>query len=264
MTNSSSSSELEQESLLCIEMKGNHRNQQQRRAAWSAAAVLSAVGFLFVLGIFLFFKSMYIYSNQPSKSRTQPVVLDVMAESARDIATMSHSHENIVREMLRRKTEEESSSTQQQQQSSTTDKPSVKSPNDHFNVSFLVDNTPSGGTKGLVIITVMPELAPLGARRFAELVEAKYFDGNRFFRVLHNFMAQFGVNGDPEVSKQWRNRVILDDPVKATNKRGAISFATSGKDTRTTQLFINTAKRGRLQYASIVILSSDWATLIFV
>ena len=30
-------------------------------------------------------------------------------------------------------------------------------------------------------------------------MEAKYFDGNRFFRVLHNFMAQFGVNGDPEV-----------------------------------------------------------------
>jgi len=59
-------------------------------------------------------------------------------------------------------------------------------------------------------------------------------------------MAQFGVNGDPEVSKHWRNQVILDDPVKATNKRGAITFATSGKDTRTTQLFINTAKRGTL------------------
>ena len=163
MSNSSSE---EEESLLSGMTKGNHRNQQQRRAAWSAAAVLSAVGFLFVLGLYLFFRSMYIYSQQPSKPRTlqQSIVRDVEADSARDVAAMSQSHEKIMHEMLRRKTEEASSSSSIQQQTATEEK-AVKSPQSHFNVSFLVDNTPSGGTKGLVIITVMPELAPLGARR---------------------------------------------------------------------------------------------------
>ena len=154
-------------SLLRIEMKGNQRNQQQRRAAWSAVAILSVVGFLFVLGLFLFFRSMVIYHQQPSKPRTVQqvsVVRDVAADSARDVASMSQSHENIVHEMLRRKTEEEASSSSVQQQAAT-DKTSVKSPNDHFNVSFVIDNTPSGGTKGMIIITVMPELAPLGAKR---------------------------------------------------------------------------------------------------
>ena len=157
-----------EESLLRSEMKGNHRNPQQRRAAWSAAAVLSVVGFLFVLGLYLFFRSMYIYSQQPSKPLTQQlsVVRDVAADSARDVASMSQSHENIVKEMLRRKTEEASSSSSSSILPLTaTENAPVKSPHGHFNVSFLVDNTPSGGTKGLVIITVMPELAPLGARR---------------------------------------------------------------------------------------------------
>ena len=155
MSNSTSSEE-EEESLLRVKMtKGNHRNQQQRRAAWSAAAILSCVGLLFILGFYLFFRSMYIYNSQKPRTLQQSVVRDVEVESARDVATMSQSHEKIMHEMLRRKTEEESSSSSIQQRTA----------NGHFNVSFLVDNTPSGGTKGLVIITVMPELAPLGARR---------------------------------------------------------------------------------------------------
>jgi hypothetical protein len=99
-----------------------------------------------------------------------------------------------------------------------------------FNVSLWIDNTPGGGGKGEVVIMVLPALAPIGSRRFAELVHAHFFDGCRFFRVLHNFMGQFGINGSPSVQEQWRGRSIRDDPVKGTNKRGAVTFATSGPD----------------------------------
>jgi peptidyl-prolyl cis-trans isomerase A (cyclophilin A) len=52
-------------------------------------------------------------------------------------------------------------------------------------------------------------------------------------------MAQFGIHGNPQIASAWRNAQIKDDPVKQSNKRGYVTFATAGPNTRTTQLFIN-------------------------
>jgi peptidyl-prolyl cis-trans isomerase A (cyclophilin A) len=52
-------------------------------------------------------------------------------------------------------------------------------------------------------------------------------------------MAQFGIHGDPKISAEWKDKKIKDDPVVESNKRGYVSFATSGDNTRTTQIFIN-------------------------
>jgi peptidyl-prolyl cis-trans isomerase A (cyclophilin A) len=52
-------------------------------------------------------------------------------------------------------------------------------------------------------------------------------------------MVQFGINGDPKISAVWQDANIPDDPVKQSNERGMITFATAGPDTRTTQVFIN-------------------------
>jgi peptidyl-prolyl cis-trans isomerase A (cyclophilin A) len=94
-------------------------------------------------------------------------------------------------------------------------------------------------TKGDVLLRVHRAWAPMGADRFYNLVTIGYLDDTAFFRVLPGFMAQFGVNGNAEVNRIWRKSEIPDDPVKESNRRGSLSFATAGPNTRTTQLFIN-------------------------
>ncbi len=94
-------------------------------------------------------------------------------------------------------------------------------------------------TRGVFTITVTRAWAPLGADRFYNLVKHHYFDNAHFFRVLPNFVAQFGISAYPPVSAKWEKATIKDDPHSQSNKRGTIVFATAGPNTRTTQLFIN-------------------------
>jgi peptidyl-prolyl cis-trans isomerase A (cyclophilin A) len=94
-------------------------------------------------------------------------------------------------------------------------------------------------TKGKFTIEVTRALAPNGADRFYNLVRSGYFTDIAFFRVIPGFMCQFGIHGDPAVSAKWRDANIADDPVKGSNTRGMVTFATAGPNTRTTQLFIN-------------------------
>jgi peptidyl-prolyl cis-trans isomerase A (cyclophilin A) len=96
-------------------------------------------------------------------------------------------------------------------------------------------------SKGAFVVTVHRDWAPIGADRFYNLVKNGFFDDVRFFRVISNFMVQFGISGSPTVSAIWRNPTVQlkDDPVKQSNKRGYITFATGGPNTRTTQVFIN-------------------------
>jgi peptidyl-prolyl cis-trans isomerase A (cyclophilin A) len=96
-------------------------------------------------------------------------------------------------------------------------------------------------TKEKFTIEVTRSLSPNGADRFYNLVRSGYFKDIAFFRVIPGFMCQFGVHGDPSVSAKWREAAIADDPVKGSNTRGTITFATSGPNSRTTQLFINFA-----------------------
>ena len=101
-------------------------------------------------------------------------------------------------------------------------------------------------TKGNFTIEVTRSLAPNGADRFYNLVRSGYFKDLAFFRVIPGFMCQFGIHGDPKISAAWRPAQIPDDPVKGSNTRGAITFATGGPNTRTTQFFINYGDNARL------------------
>jgi peptidyl-prolyl cis-trans isomerase A (cyclophilin A) len=96
-------------------------------------------------------------------------------------------------------------------------------------------------TQGEFVIEVQRDWAPNGADRFYNLVKNGFYDDTAFFRVVEGFMVQFGISGNPSLNNVWRAARIPDDPVKGQNLRGMVTFATSGPNSRTTQVFINFA-----------------------
>ena len=101
-------------------------------------------------------------------------------------------------------------------------------------------------SKGAFVVQVTRAWAPQGADRFYNLVKSGFYDNVRFFRVISGFMVQFGINGDPAVMANWRNAPLKDDPVVQSNKRGFITYAMAGPNTRTSQVFINFGDNSRL------------------
>jgi peptidyl-prolyl cis-trans isomerase A (cyclophilin A) len=93
---------------------------------------------------------------------------------------------------------------------------------------------------GSFVVTVHRDWAPHGADRFYNLVKNGFYDDARFFRAIPNFMVQFGIHGDPAISKMWRNAQLPIDKVVQSNRRGFITYAMGASPaTRTTQVFIN-------------------------
>ena len=92
------------------------------------------------------------------------------------------------------------------------------------------------------------EWAPIGVDRFYNLILDGYFNCAALFRVVPNFVVQFGITSDPTETKKW-DETIQDDPVVGSNTRGTISFAMAGPNTRTTQVFVNLKDNSRLDSA---------------
>ncbi|MFW6198688.1 MAG: peptidylprolyl isomerase, partial [Acidobacteriota bacterium] len=101
-------------------------------------------------------------------------------------------------------------------------------------------------SEGDFTIEVDRELAPRGADRFYNLVRHGFYDDTRFYRVVPGSWVQFGVSGDPDVTAAWEGRTLSDDPVNASNVRGAVAFAHTGPGTRLTQVFVNLDDNTRL------------------
>jgi peptidyl-prolyl cis-trans isomerase A (cyclophilin A) len=94
-------------------------------------------------------------------------------------------------------------------------------------------------SRGKITIMARRAWAPHGVDRFYYLTKHHYYDSTYFFRVIENFVAQVGISGQPKVNTAWQSRRIPDDPVRHSNTRGTIAFASEGPNTRTVQLFIN-------------------------
>jgi peptidyl-prolyl cis-trans isomerase A (cyclophilin A) len=92
---------------------------------------------------------------------------------------------------------------------------------------------------GSYVIEVHRDWSPHGADRFFELLQKKYYDDSRFFRVVATKWVQFGIAGDPKIAQAWRNRTIADDPLIQHNTRGFVAFSNTAANTRSTQVYIN-------------------------
>lgn len=119
-----------------------------------------------------------------------------------------------------------------------TDELNVAAP-EKFNVEFTT-------TQGNFTVEVIRDYSPLAVDRFYYLVKNNYYSYNRFFRVLPNFVVQWGMRGVPQIDKVWSDLGVNDEPVKMSNVKGAISFARGGPNSRSNQLFINLVDNLRL------------------
>jgi peptidyl-prolyl cis-trans isomerase A (cyclophilin A) len=93
-------------------------------------------------------------------------------------------------------------------------------------------------TQGDFVVEVHREWAPRGADRFYNLVRSGFYDGARFHRVVEKYL-QWGLPGDPALTKAWAATGLADDVVRQSNTRGRVSFAAAGPNTRTVQVYVN-------------------------
>jgi peptidyl-prolyl cis-trans isomerase A (cyclophilin A) len=114
-------------------------------------------------------------------------------------------------------------------------KPAAKTPEPPPEVYRVVFET----SKGPFTVEVTRNWAPRGADHFYDLVQTGFYDGARFYRVVRNYVAQFGIGADDRLNRLWSSTAIPDDPVKQSNRKGTITYAMHGPGTRTTQVFIN-------------------------
>ncbi|MEN8150960.1 MAG: peptidylprolyl isomerase [Planctomycetota bacterium] len=120
----------------------------------------------------------------------------------------------------------------------TPDDPAIrKTAPETFQVKFAT-------SAGDVVLEVHRPWAPIGVDRFYNLVVNGFYDDTRIFRVepatAKYHVVQWGVSGDPAISREWFTATIRDDPVRQMNMEGLVSFAKSPTPhTRTTQIFVN-------------------------
>jgi len=114
---------------------------------------------------------------------------------------------------------------------------------------------------GPLEMSVRPYWAPRGASRFMELVRRGYYDGTALNRVVPNFLVQFGIAKDVDLRNEYSMSTIFDDFHHDDNPKfetGYVSFAGSGPDSRTTEIFIVMpgTPQGQLDYFG----TNSWET----
>ena len=94
-------------------------------------------------------------------------------------------------------------------------------------------------TKGVFDVEAKRVWSPDAVDRLYQLIKSEFYTDVALFRVVPNFVVQFGIHNDSILNKEWANYKIRDEPVIEKNIEASISFARGGKESRTTQLFIN-------------------------
>jgi homoserine O-acetyltransferase len=114
-------------------------------------------------------------------------------------------------------------------------------------------------TKGVFVLELHRDWGPIGADRFYNLARLGYYDDGRFHRVNKNYIAQFGLSGDPAVNAAWKNQYLPDDPPRSDNRRGTFAFSMKGPgnpNTRNTQIYINLADNSKNNVEPFTVLGT--------
>jgi len=95
-------------------------------------------------------------------------------------------------------------------------------------------------SKGPIDIVLQPKWSPIGAERFQALVSGGFFKKVPLFRCVEGFLCQFGYKPMESNESEWPT--IQDDTRSEVTpkrfKRGYISFAGNGKNSRSSHLFV--------------------------
>ena len=100
-------------------------------------------------------------------------------------------------------------------------------------------------TQGNFDIEAKRDWSPKGVDRLYQLIKNGYYQDIAIYRVVPNFVAQFGIHNDSLINASWR-KGIDDEPVLEKNEAMTISFARGGVKTRSNQIFINLKDNYRL------------------
>ncbi len=100
-------------------------------------------------------------------------------------------------------------------------------------------------TQGNFDIEAIREWSPKGVDRFYQLIKYGYYDDVAIYRVVPDFVAQFGIHNDSLINKSWQ-KGIQDEPVIQKNDAMTLAFARGGVETRSNQIFINLKDNYRL------------------
>ncbi len=100
-------------------------------------------------------------------------------------------------------------------------------------------------TQGNFDIEAKRDWSPKGVDRLYQLIKNGYYEDVAIYRVVPNFVAQFGIHNDSLINASWRQG-IDDEPVLKKNEAMTISFARGGVKTRSNQIFINLKDNYRL------------------
>jgi peptidyl-prolyl cis-trans isomerase A (cyclophilin A) len=118
---------------------------------------------------------------------------------------------------------------------------------------------------GIFVVKVTRAWAPHGADRFYNLVKAGFYDECRFFRVVKDFVAQWGIHGDPAVSAAWERATLPVDRAIVSNTRGRVTFAQGNlASSRATQVFINFKDNSRLDINSFAPIGEVVTSMVLV
>ena len=104
---------------------------------------------------------------------------------------------------------------------------------------------------GEIKVELYAEKAPKTVENFLAYVDAEFFDGTLFHRVIPNFMIQGGGLKADLGKKQTRAPIVNEADNGLKNEVGTLAMArTSDKDSATSQFFINLASNDSLNHGA--------------